>query len=348
MPEVDGFTLCEWIRRDPDIADTNIIMLTSGGRAGDHIRRKELNVAANLMKPVKQSELFNAVILAMGISAPEGERSQTTATTSAESVEPLRILLAEDNLMNQKLAVGVLGKRGHNITVANNGKEAVDTLQKQEFDLVLMDVQMPEMDGFEATRTIRAKERETGQHIPIIAMTAHAMKGDRERCLEVGMDGYVAKPIRISEVYAEIERCLTQSNQSENLTLDQNCDQSGDSQSLVDWGVAFETVDNDKDLLKVIAEAFVEECPQHQSDLAAAINNADPAAVQHFAHTLKGTLAAFGAKPAIKFAARLESMGSEECLDDATECLESLNPLLDQITALLNSFINDESDPRSE
>ncbi len=344
MPEVDGFTLCEWIRRDPDIADTNIIMLTSGGRAGDHLRRKKLKIAANLMKPVKQSELFNAVIMAMGISAPEKERSSTTDTASTEKVGPLRILLAEDNLMNQKLAIGVLGKRGHNVTVANNGKEAVDVWQIQVFDLILMDVQMPEMDGFEATKTIREAERNTGQHIPIIAMTAHAMKGDRERCIEVGMDGYVAKPIRISELYREIEHCLANSSRTETSTPEQN----SDSQNLVDWAIAFETVDADRDLLKVIAEAFVEECPQLQSDLVAAINNTDASAVQRVAHTLKGTLAAFGAKPTIEYAHRLESMGREECLDDAANCLKSLTPLLNKTTELLTSFVQGEFDPQCE
>lgn len=200
MPEVDGFTFAEWIRGDAQLADTRLIMLTSGGRPGDVARRESLRVNGHLMKPVKQSELFDAIVVALGVDSAEDAASVSKARGVV--IRSLRILLAEDNLVNQKLAIG--GLKSHHVTVANNGAEAITTWENNQFDVILMDIQMPEMDGFEATRLIRSREKQSGRHIPIIAMTAHAMKGDRERCLEVGMDDYVAKPIRIKELNAKL------------------------------------------------------------------------------------------------------------------------------------------------
>jgi CheY-like chemotaxis protein len=200
MPEVDGLTLTEWIRQDPELVDTAVIVLTSGARPDDMKRCDELKVAAHLMKPVKQSELFDAIGMSLGITVPEDEEAEALAQQQKPEVRPLRVLLAEDSLVNQRLAVGLLGKDGHTVVVANNGKEAIAALASQEFDVVLMDVEMPEMDGFGATAVIRVQEKQTGAHIPIIAMTAHAMKGDREQCLEAGMDDYVSKPVRAQQL----------------------------------------------------------------------------------------------------------------------------------------------------
>jgi CheY-like chemotaxis protein len=156
------------------------------------------------MKPVKQSELLDAIMASLGVVAPEDGSAEASAAERPSRLRPLRVLLAEDSLLNQKLALAVLRKHGHEVVVANHGREALATLESQDFDLILMDVQMPEMDGLEATRTIRTRERRTGDHIPIIAMTAHALKGDRERCLEAGMDEYVAKPIHAEELFRAI------------------------------------------------------------------------------------------------------------------------------------------------
>ncbi|MFW6169183.1 MAG: ABC transporter substrate-binding protein [Planctomycetota bacterium] len=207
MPEMDGFTLAEQIKADDQLNHTIIMMLTSGDRQGDISRCEELGVSAYLMKPVKQSELFDAIVSAFG-GAEEEAGAEEMVAEPLTAARPLRILLVEDSLVNQKLAVGLLEKHGHQVVVANDGREAIDAWQSEPFDLVLMDVQMPEMDGFEATATILAREEQTNTHTPIIAMTAHAMKGDRERCLDAGMDNYVAKPIRAAELLKTIQSVL--------------------------------------------------------------------------------------------------------------------------------------------
>jgi CheY-like chemotaxis protein len=210
MPEIDGFELFERVRaHHPDVP---FMLMTSGARPGDVARCREIGVAAHLTKPVKQSVLMNAV--ANAVSGPnDAVEEPDSAGPSRDRVAPdqgLRVLLAEDNPVNQKFAIRAIEKSGHSVIVANNGREAVDAWQHGTFDVVLMDVQMPEMDGLQATATIRELEREGGMETrtPIIAMTANAMKGDRERCLEAGMDGYVSKPVKQQTLFAEIERVL--------------------------------------------------------------------------------------------------------------------------------------------
>jgi PAS domain S-box-containing protein len=215
MPEVDGFTLTQWIRQDPDLADTTVIILTSGTRPDDLKRCDELNIAAHLMKPVKQSELLGAIEISLGATVPENEGAQTLSGESTEVLPPLHVLLVEDGLANQMLAIGLLEKHRHTVVVASNGKEAIAALASRQFDVVLMDVEMPEMDGLEATAVIRAKEKQTGEHVPIIAMTAHAMKGDRDRCLAAGMDDYVSKPVRPAILFETIATVLASPRASE-------------------------------------------------------------------------------------------------------------------------------------
>jgi PAS domain S-box-containing protein len=207
MPEMDGFALVESIRKNPEWKIATIMMLSSDGQRGDAKRCRELGVAACLTKPVRHGELLDAILAALG-TRPARETAPTLVTPHSlrENSGHLRILLVEDNAVNQLLAVRLLEKSGHTVAVAGNGKEALATLEKQSFDLVLMDVQMPEMDGFEATAAIRGLEKESGNHLPIIAMTAHAMVGDRERCIEAGMDDYITKPIRTEELIEVLAR----------------------------------------------------------------------------------------------------------------------------------------------
>jgi two-component system, sensor histidine kinase and response regulator len=203
MPDMDGFAMIEEIRRKPELATATIMMLTSAGHRGDAARCEELGVAAYLLKPVRQSELREAVARVLGARPHEGAIPLITRFSLQDAREPdayLSVLLAEDNLVNQRLAVRLLEKRGHRVVVAGTGVEALKALEKESFDLVLMDVQMPEMDGLEATAAIREKEKSTGAHQAIVALTAHAMKGDREKCLAGGMDGYLTKPIRPNEL----------------------------------------------------------------------------------------------------------------------------------------------------
>jgi CheY-like chemotaxis protein len=210
MPEEDGFELARQLRQDPRYARAAIIMLTSASQSGDSARCRELGLAAHLTKPVNPWDLRQLICGALGGGAEEealtepvteGLRSQGRAGAG------LKILVAEDNPVNQVVAARLLERRGHQVTVAANGREAVAALERERFDLVLMDVQMPEMDGFEATAMIRQAETGTGRHVPIFAMTARTMKGDEERCRGAGMDGYLPKPIRSPDLYAVVDGC---------------------------------------------------------------------------------------------------------------------------------------------
>jgi len=213
MPNIDGFELVERIRRRPELSSATIMMLTSAGHRGDAQRCKELGISGYLLKPIRQSELREAISRVLDTSK-QGEHEPLVTRFSLQSVrdhaDVLRVLVAEDNTVNQRLITRLLEKRGHHVKVAPNGREAITTLEKGTFDLVLMDVQMPEMDGLDATAAIRSKEVASGKHQNIIALTAHAMKGDKERCLAAGMDGYLTKPIRAQELDAILERYSTQ------------------------------------------------------------------------------------------------------------------------------------------
>jgi two-component system sensor histidine kinase/response regulator len=221
MPDMDGFALIEEIRRRPELATATIMMLTSAGHRGDAARCQELEVAAYLLKPIRQSELREAVARVLGARPQDGAIPLITRFSLHDAREPdasLHVLLAEDNLVNQRLAVRLLEKRGHRVVVAATGLEALKALEKESFDLVLMDVQMPEMDGLEATAIIREKEKGTGRRQPVVALTAHAMKGDREKCIEGGMDGYLSKPIRPQELDQLLEIYMARRTEARSVT----------------------------------------------------------------------------------------------------------------------------------
>ncbi len=212
MPEMDGFELAERIKASPHLADTVILMLTSGEQRGDVTRCRELGISVYLTKPVRRAELHSALV--QGLAGQPRTRIATEAEPVAAPEAPqetragssLHILLTEDNRVNQRVAMRILERAGHSVVIAGNGREALSALDGQGFDLVLMDVQMPEMDGFEATAAIRLKENGTPTRTPIIALTAHAMKGDQERCLAAGMDDYLSKPIRPRELLNLVEK----------------------------------------------------------------------------------------------------------------------------------------------
>jgi signal transduction histidine kinase/DNA-binding response OmpR family regulator len=209
MPTMDGFSLVEQIRQRPELSTATIMMLTSAGHRGDAVRCQELGVAAYLLKPIRQSELREAIARVLGAKEQKGAIPLVTRYSLQDARDPLsslRVLLVEDNAVNRILATRLLEKRGHRVVLAANGREALDALENQSYDLVFMDVQMPEMDGIEATLAIREREKTSGNHQPIIALTAHAMKGDRERCLDAGMDGYLSKPIRPQDLEEILEK----------------------------------------------------------------------------------------------------------------------------------------------
>jgi CheY-like chemotaxis protein len=209
MPEMDGFAAAAQIKADPQLAAATIMMLSSADRGDDAARCRALGIACCLRKPIGQSELFDAVVSSLG-----SQPLQTPTASEAGSIETvpgqrsLRVLLAEDNRINQAVATGLLKKRGHHVVVAADGREALSVLERTTVDLILMDIQMPEIDGFAATAVIREREKTTGAHIPIVALTAHAMRGDRERFLAAGMDDYLSKPIQAKELDQVVERCL--------------------------------------------------------------------------------------------------------------------------------------------
>jgi two-component system sensor histidine kinase/response regulator len=219
MPEMDGFALAERIKKDAGLIAVTIMMLTSTGHLGDAARCRELGISAYLVKPIRQTELLDAICQVLNKVSKTKHVPLVTRHTLQENKHRSRILLAEDNAVNQTLAVRLLEKRGYSVVVAGDGRTAVEAFEKNQFDIVLMDIQMPGMDGFEATAAIRAKEKLSGGHVPIIAMTAHALKGDQERCISAGMDAYVSKPIRTSELFSTIEsllgsKCSVQTNDS--------------------------------------------------------------------------------------------------------------------------------------
>ena len=334
MPDVDGFTLAEKIKADPELASSVIMMLTSGDRPGDVARCEHLGIASYLMKPIKQSELFDAIAAAVSPDDLEPAPAVVNRISGIEPAQrPLRILLAEDSLVNQKLAIGLLQRAGHTLQIANNGKEALAALETRAFDLVLMDVQMPVMDGLEATMAIRRREHSTGGHIPIIAMTAHAMKGDRERCLASGMDEYVAKPIRVGELYTAMSRVLPV-----NSPLPAEIAEAPPSE--VDWSQALQSVDGDRELLSVVVDAFLEETPRMREQIRVALETKNATDLQRAAHTLKGSLRVFGAPTASELSAQLEMQGKVARFDGAPELWAAIERNLDPIVKELEERRN--------
>jgi two-component system, sensor histidine kinase and response regulator len=241
----------------------------------------------------------------------------------------LRILLAEDNLVNQRLAVGLLEKRGHTVVIAADGNQALAALEREPFDLMFMDVQMPEMGGFEATVRIRAREKETGKHLPIIAMTAYAMKGDRERCLASGMDGYVSKPILAAELFRAIDQALTTAGQG--LPLPAN----GLAAVVFDQVASLERTGGNEELLGEMAVLFAAECPKHLQEIREAIARQDAAGLARAAHTLRGSVSNFCAPAAVAAVGELETMGRNSELEGAAVACEALEAALEQLKPAL-------------
>ena len=337
MPEMDGFDLATLIKKDPKISSTLVMMLTSGDRPGNITRCEELGVAAYLLKPVKQSELLDAILLAVGATEPEDVEGALAAAGEASEVRHLTIILAEDSLVGQKLVVGILKKFGHTLHVANNGKEVLGLMESHRPDLILMDVQMPELDGFEATATIRAKESRLGSHIPIIAMTAHAIKGDRERCLEAGMDAYVSKPIHARRLFAAIEEVTGVAHIPRGVH-----DQEVPVEEVVDWTEAHRAVQGDADLLKIVVEAFLEECPLLMTSIRQAIDLQDSATLRTSSHSIKGSARYFGAKRVFDRAYDIEKMAARGSLRKADVATNALQGELDLLMPILDNYVKEQ------
>jgi two-component system sensor histidine kinase/response regulator len=322
MPDVDGFVLVRQIRDEPKLHGAVIMMLTSGDRPDDISQCRELGVSVYLMKPVKQSELFDAIASAVGLATLDATAQPTQIADIANRTGALRILLAEDSLVNQKLAIGLLSRQGHQVFVANNGREALAAAETHQFDLVLMDVQMPELDGLDATRAIRIREQAARcERVKIVAMTAHAMTGDRDRCLAAGMDGYISKPIRAADLFATIDQVMADGPAIPR----QETTAAAVATETVDWSVAWASVGEDPLLLGEIIAAFRAEAPLLLSDLRQAGLSGDQESLRRAAHTLKGTLRYFGAESVAELAFGVETLSRDGHLPEAIAAAETLD-----------------------
>ena len=321
MPDMDGFGLLERLRANPAFSRLPVVLLSSAGP--HHVARsRELGVSAHLIKPAKQSELREAVTTALGKSRAAEPVPSALDETAAAKHAPLSILLAEDNPVNQKLATRVLEMSGHAVTVAATGREALSALASGAFDLILMDVQMPEMDGLDATAAIREQERQSGGHIPIIAMTAHAMAGDRERCLAGGMDGYVTKPLHLESLWKAITECVPNAVRS-SVSKAGKPDGPGGNGSF-DESALLSHVAGDQALMREVAKLFLEEAPRQMEAIRRAIEQRDRKGLEFSAHSFKGSAGHLAARRASELAGRLETMGREGDMGSAAGCYESL------------------------
>jgi PAS domain S-box-containing protein len=331
MPMMDGFGLAERIKQDPRWREVKLIMLTSAGQPEDVSRCQTLGISAYLTKPVKQSELFDVIVSVL--SPREQPSAGPQSRSGSRSTRPrLNVLLAEDNAVNQLLASRILEILGHQVTVVSNGREALSAAKAGRFDLIVMDVQMPEMDGFEATAAIRELEKSSGEHIPIIAMTAHAMKGDRERCLAAGMDGYVSKPIRV----ADVEEAVAQAMVAKKLSGAGGTSDSEDS--IVDEAAILAGMDGNFKLLRDLTRIFLADCPKQLAEIKVAIQKRDAERLRRAAHGLKGSVGNFAAKRAFETAGQLETMGKNGNLDAAQGACAALESELSHLTRELKKL----------
>ena len=251
------------------------------------------------------------------------------ASRRGRPLRPLRILLAEDSLVNQKLATALLEAQGHQMVVVGTGREALAALVSQPFDLVLMDVQMPEMDGLEAAAAIRMREKTAGGHVPIIAMTAHALKGDRELCLAAGMDEYIAKPIRAHELFDVIEAVVPSATAAP----------APAPKEIIDWAESLRGVQGDQRLLRTLVEAALKEIPRLLAAAGQAVAEADAPTLRLSAHTLGGSLRYFADAPAIEHLSRLEEMGQDRNLAEAAVTLAALQEEMAEITSAMQQYL---------
>ncbi len=332
MPQMDGETLGRKIREDSELSDTILVMLTSIGQRGDAARMSEIGFAAYLNKPVKQSQLYDCLVTVAGrkTAGKDGPSEPIVTRHSIAEAQKgkLLILLAEDNEVNQKVAANILKKMGHSVVVANNGKETLEAVEDGKHDLILMDVQMPVMDGLEATREIRKGERETGTRIPIIALTAHAMKGDREKFIGAGMDGYMTKPIDPKVLSMKLEKWTN--NENRVASIENETEEKGGSaereedDAPVDLDKALERTMGDKEFLEEMLQQFTESIPDQVQALKAAVEEADAETLQQEAHGLKGAAKNLSADRIAAAAFKLEQMGREGNLAGGKEALGEL------------------------
>jgi two-component system sensor histidine kinase/response regulator len=330
MPDLDGFQVAEQISARPELAGATIMMLSSSGLHGETSRCRELGVSAYLTKPIQASDLHDAICRVLNRSSKDTVPAPARPSIG-QAKRALRILLAEDNVVNQRVAVGLLSKRGHHVTVANNGIEALTAFDREPFDIVLMDVQMPEMGGFDATAAIREREVRSGTHIRIVAMTAHAMNGDRERCLAAGMDGYLSKPIDPAMLYATLE------HEGPPVAAAKPVSDVATAPP-VDRRLLLERLGDDEALLADVVQVFLDDCPKRLEAIKNAVDARDPEAIRTSAHALKGAAGNLSAAGLCEAARILERIGAEGRLNAADAGWRRLSSEASLVIDVLRGF----------
>lgn len=337
MPEMNGLELARAIAADPSWASLTLVMLSSLGQRSDVEAADYPHIAAWLSKPVRQSQLFDCLATLFSQSSRNEEPQQATRVAPPIREEmviqhrPL-ILVAEDNAVNQKLAIHMLEKFGYRADVVADGREALEALSRIRYSAILMDCQMPELDGFEATKEIRARENFAGTHTPIIAMTANAMRGDKERCLEAGMDDYLAKPVKPEELKAVLARWTGPAGSS---AVASPLPPSSTPTAAFNLEAALERVGGDRPLLGELATLFLQTSPKLLADLQTALAHQDAAAMAYAAHTLKGSAGNFSAQGVFGAAANLEKLARNKDLDQAPAVLATLEHELSRLQSAL-------------
>jgi two-component system sensor histidine kinase/response regulator len=329
LPGEESFAVARWLRQQPALATTPLLVLTVATQVGDRQHWRELHGAVCVTKPITPVELWETIHQALVYANDVTPSSPQHTTPEVQDGRPLRVLLAEDNAVNQRLTVRLLEKRGHTVTVVQDGTEALAALQRQTFDVILMDIQMPHMDGLEATQAIRAREPDTATRVPIVAMTAHAMQGDRERCLAAGMDGYVTKPLRPTELFEVIASLIAPAASTPETPA------APEEHDILDRKTLWERVAGDADLLREIIEIFLVDCPERLMELREALTHQDCAALERAAHRLKGALGNISANNAVAAARRVETAARAGDVHAATEALTRLEDELARLTPLL-------------
>ena len=346
MPGMDGFQLAENIRSDKRFDDLVLITLTSAGRPGDGALCEQLRIGSYLLKPITPTELRDAILLTVARGRDAPADGVVTRHSLREAWQSLHVLLVEDNRVNQRLAVAILERLGHDVTLASNGREAVEAVEADTYDLVLMDIQMPEMGGVEATERIREREAREGGHIPIVAMTAHAMTGDRERFLAAGMDEYISKPIsqeRLREVVrnlgaqgrARVPAGATKRDAAAETTRTS----TNGSPPAFDREELMERVESDLDLLSTLVGVFKADSPKMLGDIEEAIAAGDQEGITTAAHTMKGALSVFGAEPARAIAERLEHTSRAGEVEQAPTLYTQLGEAVQRTEAGLEALL---------
>ncbi|MEY2408311.1 MAG: hypothetical protein QOF48_981, partial [Verrucomicrobiota bacterium] len=339
LPPPGGFGLAHHVLQRPGLVGGIVMMLSSASQLEDAARCRSLGIPVHLTKPVRESELLDAVMTALGNDRAARRRAATDAVPVLRSGRPLRVLLAEDNAVNQRLAVRLLEKWGHSVVVAVDGRKAIEAWEEGAFDLILMDVQMPELSGLEATVEIRQRADNPKSRIPIIAMTAHALAGDREKCLSAGMDQYVTKPIDPRLLFEAVESVTTGAAPQRLLVSPPAHPAPLD----FDPAIVLQRMDGDRDLLKEVTTLFIEDTPRQVADLRATIERRDGPALERAAHALKGAVGNFGARAAYEAALDLEAFGRASDFVHAPEKLAFLENQIALLGPALEAFLKDKA-----